>query len=177
MKLFLSVAFALCSFVAMSASLTWGCVIGTVTTPGGTPSTGDLVYLFQGDSSTNVASLLASGDKAAAIAGAVSSTTTQMGGFISNNDDLGNSFTSNTHYDWFVVVINEASNSFLVSAIESGLTMPEGTDIPDGTVGAYWDSDSFAGATWQQIGAIPEPTVLAMLALGVAGLALRRKVA
>jgi hypothetical protein len=50
-------------------------------------------------------------------------------------------------------------------------TSAEGT-APD--YGEYLDFDIWLGGTWKDVGA-PEPTVLALLALGVAGVALRRK--
>lgn len=101
-----------------------------------------------------------------------------------NFDNTMPGFTSANLGNYVVVVYDEVTNRYGISQVESIVA----SDFQGGSV----DEDIAAGSkefsnredsegryllTDMDVVAIPEPTVMALLALGVAGLALRRKVA
>lgn len=83
-------------------------------------------------------------------------------------------FTGTVEGDW-----HETTNDFCYVMVVEYLD--DGTyryNVTDKVV--HWvafDNDSFDLDTWSKPVPLPEPTALALLALGVAGVALRRKVA
>lgn len=94
--------------------------------------------------------------------------------------------TEVTGYYYMVVVNKDADPKYAVAGTQvtftktenDGWTANRGVFVNE--VGStpsgydYFDFDTWLGGTWTSVGA-PEPTVLALLALGVAGVALRRK--
>lgn len=102
----------------------------------------------------------------------------------------GTSINADSAFYYLVVVSKTNPEDYAVAGTASGVTIKnsEITQNEDkvggiymttaGTepeAGAYFDIGGWLGGTWAATGAVPEPTIMALLALGVAGVALRRK--
>ncbi|MDO5462448.1 MAG: PEP-CTERM sorting domain-containing protein [bacterium] len=102
------------------------------------------------------------------------------------NPDTQTNLVDGSGYYYMVVVNNKdgKSGEYAVAGTNSEVTVKTGSDAVDGVyvsnvagsiqVEDYFDFDGWLGGTWTNA-MTPEPTVLALLAFGVAGVALRRK--
>lgn len=88
--------------------------------------------------------------------------------------------TASTGEHWWIVMVSEDGNTFAVSNAEYNNAL-----TPDGNIsylantelaGDFWVTGTVGGDDTPIDPDVPEPTALALLALGVAGVALRRRV-
>lgn len=192
-KLFLSgLVFALACTV-QAASITWGSYgpMGKVESSPAGGNLGDYVaYLCTGDSAsaTETLSALQNGSWTAPLIGenntAVSKNVSSTGIVnTSTSSALNDDFVRGETYSFYVVIIDAEGQYAMVSSVLEGTLYQVGTT--DQMTFVQWSAEQFYGTSggWQQIGGgevdpnVPEPTALALLALGVAGVALRRRVA
>ena len=88
-------------------------------------------------------------------------------------NEVGNTTGAIEGNSYFVLVFNSEYSSFVISEMILGAPGPLGEQVE--IFGDYFsDPESYWGNPIV-IGIIPEPTALALLALGVAGVALRRR--
>lgn len=181
MKKLLLITFSLCMTAgALHASqITWGSAYDTALEA--SPSGGDIAnyvaYLCVGDATVaqqTIATIQNTQAWDSSIAVAQVNLTPYENGGIVYAESAANMPTveAGTH-SFYVVIVDANSEWFIVSSVKEGTTIEPPSPLGQGLEWTIAELDDLTGNEWQPI---PEPTALALLALGVAGVALRRKV-
>lgn len=184
MRKFLFIFVVLCASFGFGAQINWGAWYLDSSFANGT------AYLIQSESTINVdsiASALQQGipaDIPSSYTNWDSGTVTNMSGvtYFTRNPgvSVGAELPGTEH--WFVVVVSADGSSFAISqemTAQTSTTIMQGLDfnLNMQTGGAvsddYW---TVVDGSLPVDPDVPEPTVLALLALGVAGVALRRRI-
>lgn len=186
MKKWLSIlTVLLVSSVAQAAIVQWNAM---AIRDNGTALNGVTAYLYVVEAGADMSATwasIASGTDATLLPGFTDSAVTSQTGNIPGreiaNMENQNGFLPSTTYEAYLVVIDEGRFAYTDGR---SFTTPAWIETNEQDSNILFGFVNFSDEDWQQISGdtpidpdVPEPTALALLALGVAGVALRRRVA
>ena len=183
--LVLGLVFATCAY---SASIKWG----SSTPSAAVPSVPELgvwqdctAFLFAGtelvtmqEAATDVLNQMQTEGWATPVTGpgvdgsVVSTNLDTSGRIVIQTSELDTTFNDGGTYYFYVVIMTEDGKYGIVSSVVEGVMSAE----PTPSSPARWNKDQLVGTSGGWVKIAPEPTALALLALGVAGVALRRRI-
>jgi hypothetical protein len=178
-KMMVLAAALLVAAMSQAGSIDWsisgrGAIKGT---DGKTSLSGATVYLvLVSDQAKITDALVNGGDFASLTLG--SGTLTETGALTPAVAAQSAKLTAGTAYDYAVLVFNDytkeagKTGNYKFSTSLNDIANPDG----DHTQFATFAAANFTGATWNAYTVVPEPTCMALLALGAVAFGLRRKI-